>query len=82
MGTRYMLYVLHNSMQDASLRYYYIFIPSAACDPGYYLTNNNCEKCPYDKYQPDKWQSSCIECPTSYVTQKQGATNESDCVGK
>uniref|UniRef100_K1Q8I5 Sushi, von Willebrand factor type A, EGF and pentraxin domain-containing protein 1 n=1 Tax=Magallana gigas TaxID=29159 RepID=K1Q8I5_MAGGI len=51
-----------------------------ACDPGYYLTNNNCEKCPYDKYQPEKWQSSCKECPTSYVTQKQGATNVYDCV--
>lgn len=60
----------------------YIFNLSDACDPGYYLANNNCEKCPYDKYQPEKWQSSCIQCPTSYVTQKQGATNASDCVGK
>lgn len=64
------------------LRYYYIFNFLVVCDFGYYLINNNCEKCFYDKYQLKKWQSFCIECFISYVIQKQGVINVFDCVGK
>ncbi|XP_061175426.1 uncharacterized protein LOC133184388 [Saccostrea echinata] len=52
-----------------------------ACNAGSYLENNKCELCPYDTYQPKKWQTSCENClsPTS-VTQKMGASNADECV--
>ncbi|XP_062611525.1 uncharacterized protein LOC134273339 [Saccostrea cucullata] len=52
-----------------------------ACNPGSYLKDNKCELCPYDTYQPDKWQTSCVNCPANKaVTQKMGATSLDECV--
>ncbi|XP_012942656.1 uncharacterized protein LOC101855048 [Aplysia californica] len=53
----------------------------AACDAGDFLnaTENVCEPCGYGTYQPDKWQSGCLNCNQSFSTLTKGSTSSADC---
>jgi hypothetical protein len=63
--------------------YFFIFI-LAAFDAGSYLdsASNLCKQCPYGQYQPDKWQSSCLPCPTGNTTYVLGAYNVTQCLSE
>ncbi|XP_041364262.1 uncharacterized protein LOC121379679 [Gigantopelta aegis] len=51
-----------------------------ACMPGYFLNGNDCKKCAYGYYQPEKWQETCLQCDPSETTYKLGAVNKTECL--
>jgi len=52
------------------------------CIPGQFLnaTDNQCQSCAMGSYQPDKQQTSCIECPENTSTLSDAATSREDCI--
>ncbi|XP_070188097.1 uncharacterized protein [Littorina saxatilis] len=52
------------------------------CSAGFFreVANNTCMECPLSTYQPDRWQTSCVACPTERLTEITGATSESQCL--
>ncbi|XP_076460199.1 uncharacterized protein LOC143293161 [Babylonia areolata] len=50
------------------------------CTEGQYISGNDCLLCDFGYYQPERWQTSCIKCPTDRTTQRNGAVNESECI--
>ena len=52
------------------------------CTEGQYISGDNCSLCPFGLYQPDRWQTSCVQCPTDRTTQRNGAVNISECICK
>lgn len=44
------------------------------------VNSNICVTCPFNTNQPDRWQTSCISCPTERRTVITGATNVSQCL--
>ncbi|KAK2180165.1 hypothetical protein NP493_454g00003 [Ridgeia piscesae] len=54
----------------------------ANCTAGEYLdeTSNTCIKCKQNYYQPEKWKTVCLKCPSDKITDGDGHANESDCV--
>ena len=57
---------------------------SANCTAGEYLdeTSNKCIKCKQNYYQPEKWKTVCLKCPSDKITDGDGHANESDCVSE
>ena len=56
---------------------------SGNCSAGQYLkADKTCANCPKGEYQPSKWQKSCIDCGPDKTTETDGASKESDCIGK
>ncbi|OWF52623.1 Fibropellin-1 [Mizuhopecten yessoensis] len=49
------------------------------CDPGSYISGDNCLLCPLGTYQPDRYQASCKDCGSNQNTSETGRTMESDC---
>ena len=52
------------------------------CTEGQYISGDSCSLCPFGFYQPDRWQTSCVKCPTDRTTQRNGAVNVSECICK
>ena len=46
------------------------------------MTDNTCYMCPFDTFQPEKWQEDCIMCNDTYGTASTGSTDISDCQRK
>ena len=54
----------------------------ANCSAGEYLDEeqNVCKPCPLSKYQPEKWQTQCRDCPYGTTTLVLGGADLKDCV--
>lgn len=52
------------------------------CSAGFYrqVTNNTCIECPLSTYQPDKWQTICLNCPPDRLTEVTRSVNISQCL--
>lgn len=53
----------------------------ANCSAGNYrdVGTNKCKPCDKGYYQPDQWQTSCIQCPTDKTTATTGSISQSMC---
>ncbi|XP_056017716.1 sushi, von Willebrand factor type A, EGF and pentraxin domain-containing protein 1-like isoform X1 [Ostrea edulis] len=49
------------------------------CSPGSYISDMDCLPCDFGTYQPDRHQTSCIDCGTNLNTSAVGATSRTDC---
>lgn len=49
------------------------------CQAGYYISGGGCEMCPVGSYQPAKWQTPCISCPSGQSTASTGSTESTAC---
>jgi len=54
------------------------------CIPGQYLNanDNECKLCPEGKYQPNKQETHCIDCPPNTSTPTLGATSKDQCTNR
>jgi len=54
------------------------------CIPGQFLNanDNECRACPQGKYQPNKQETHCIDCPPNTSTPTEGATSKSQCTNR
>lgn len=58
---------------------------AAVCPPGFKrntTTNNTCDGCPLNQYQPMSGQVSCILCGGGNITLNVNSTAATDCVGQ
>ncbi|GFO38966.1 signal peptide, cub and egf-like domain-containing protein 1, partial [Plakobranchus ocellatus] len=50
------------------------------CSAGSFRTaQNQCEACAPGSFQPNKWQTSCLDCPVDTTTSGAGAISEDQC---
>ncbi|KAK3789280.1 hypothetical protein RRG08_001670 [Elysia crispata] len=50
------------------------------CSAGSFRNGQNqCEQCTTGTYQPEKWQTSCLDCPEDTTTGGPGATSSNQC---
>ena len=65
--------------QNIAVTLFAIFSPGD-CKAGQRTIGKECEDCPRDTYQNEKWQAQCIDCPTAGVgTRQTGSTSVTDC---
>ena len=72
-----------NCLYDNNDSFTSMFV-SANCTAGVYLDepNNKCLKCEQNYFQPEKWQTKCLPCPSDTITDGVGHALESDCVSE
>ncbi|GFR99359.1 Pol polyprotein [Elysia marginata] len=50
------------------------------CSAGFFIDGQNrCKQCALGTYQPNKWQTSCLDCPVDTTTDRTGAISSDQC---
>ena len=60
---------------------YFCNIIIVDCGPGTFTDGSSCIDCVVGEYQPEKFQTSCMACPSSLTTVTSGSKSLTDCIG-
>lgn len=57
----------------------FLSLLSGDCDPGHYISGDNCEPCGFAQYQPNRHADMCLNCSVNQNTSKIASTSQSAC---